>query len=275
MRYYLGVDWADQTHAVWVVDEQGAKVASRAVPHTAAGLSEWGRELDEWRAQGFELWAAIERPEGRVVDFLLDHGVVVYPVNPKALDRARDRFRPSAAKSDAFRARVLAEFPPHGSRAPAGLAAEFGGGPGAQVPHGGLPTACSAADPPGQPADGHAKGLLSAGARGERVDDGAGATVSAGLSDARSGGGPHEKAVAAVGARPPAERRPGSSALGVPPAAATAGAGPRGPGQGPADADPGGGTDRGRGGRWPVSGGDRRFFRRLAGGAVDPDAPDR
>lgn len=110
MRYYLGVDWADKTHAVWVVDEQGAKVARRAVPHTAAGLSEWGRELGEWRAQGIELWAAIERPEGRVVDFLLDHGVVVYPVNPKALDRARDRFRPSAAKSDPFDARVLAEF---------------------------------------------------------------------------------------------------------------------------------------------------------------------
>ena len=110
MRYYLGVDWADKTHAVWVVDEQGAKVASRAVPHTAAGLSEWGRELDEWQAQGIELWTAIERPEGRVVDFLLDHGVVVYPVNPKALDRARDRFRSSAAKSDPFDARVLAEF---------------------------------------------------------------------------------------------------------------------------------------------------------------------
>ena len=110
MRYYLGVDWADQTHAVWVVEEQGVKVAGRTVPHTAAGLSDWGRELDEWRAQGIELWAAIERAEGRVVDFLLDHGVVVYPVNPKALDRARDRFRPSAAKSDPFDPRVLADF---------------------------------------------------------------------------------------------------------------------------------------------------------------------
>jgi hypothetical protein len=46
------------------------------VPHTAAGFSEWGRELDEWRAQGIERWAAIERPDGRVVDFLLDHGVL-------------------------------------------------------------------------------------------------------------------------------------------------------------------------------------------------------
>ena len=73
-------------------------------------MVEWGRELDEWRAQGIERWAAIERPDGRVVDFLLDHGVLVYPVNPKALDRARDRFRQSGAKSDPFDARVLAEF---------------------------------------------------------------------------------------------------------------------------------------------------------------------
>ena len=58
MRYYLGVDWADQTHAVWVVGEDGTKVAARTVPHTAEGFSEWGRELDEWRAQGSELWAA-------------------------------------------------------------------------------------------------------------------------------------------------------------------------------------------------------------------------
>ena len=80
------------------------------MPHTAEGLSEGGRELDEWRAQGIERWAAIERPDGRVVDFLLDHGVLVYPVNPKALDRARDRFRQSGAKSDPFDARVLADF---------------------------------------------------------------------------------------------------------------------------------------------------------------------
>lgn len=110
MRYYLGVDWADQEHAVWGVDEAGQKVTARTVPHTADGLSEWGRELDEWRAQDIEVWAAIERPEGRVVDFLLDHGVSVYPINPKSLDRARDRFRQSGAKSDSFDARVAADF---------------------------------------------------------------------------------------------------------------------------------------------------------------------
>lgn len=109
-RYYLGVDWADEAHALWVGDEAGAEVAKLTVKHTAEGLGEFGRWLYERQAQGIEVWAAIEKPEGRVVDFLLDHGVVVYPINPKALDRARDRFRMSGAKSDVFDAWVLAEF---------------------------------------------------------------------------------------------------------------------------------------------------------------------
>jgi hypothetical protein len=110
MRYYMGVDWGDEEHAVWVEDEQGQRVSAGMVPHSPVGFSEWGRQLDEWRAQGLVLWAAIERPEGRVVDVLLDHGVRVYPVNPKAVDRARDRFRQSGAKDDLFDARVLAGF---------------------------------------------------------------------------------------------------------------------------------------------------------------------
>jgi transposase len=110
MRYYMGVDWADAEHAVWVEDEGGAKVLDRRVPQTAEGLSEWGCWLDARRAEGIELWAAIERPEGRIVDHLLDHGVTVFPLNPKAVDRARDRFRMSGAKSDPFDARVQATF---------------------------------------------------------------------------------------------------------------------------------------------------------------------
>jgi transposase len=110
MRYYIGVDWADAADAVWVEDEQATKILSRSVAHTVEGFTEWGRWLDEQRAAGVELWAAIEKPEGRVVDFLLDHGVIVFAINPKAVDRARDRFRASGAKSDPFDARVLATF---------------------------------------------------------------------------------------------------------------------------------------------------------------------
>lgn len=109
-RYYLGVDWADEFHQVWVSDHQGKKVAEMKVVQNAEGMAGFGRWLHERKTEGIELWAAIEKPHGRIVDFLLDHGVVVYPINPKALDRVRDRFRMSQSKSDSFDAYVLAEF---------------------------------------------------------------------------------------------------------------------------------------------------------------------
>ena len=109
-RYYLGFDWGDEEHTVWVVDETGEKVMRMEVKQTYEGLSEFGGWLNEQVAVGIEIWAAIEKPEGRIVEFLLDHGVVVYPINPKALDRARDRFRVCGSKSDDFDAWVLAEF---------------------------------------------------------------------------------------------------------------------------------------------------------------------
>jgi transposase len=109
-RYYIGVDWGDRLHQVYVGDEEGKKVREVKVPETVEGLAEIGRWLDENRAEGIELWAAIEKPAGRIVDFLLDHGVEVYPVNPKAVDRVRDRYRMSGSKSDPFDAYVLAEF---------------------------------------------------------------------------------------------------------------------------------------------------------------------
>lgn len=109
-HYILGVDWSDQTHDVCVVEDNGKRITQRVISNTSESLSEFGRWLYECRAEGILLWAAIEKPEGRMIDFLLDHDVLVYPINPKALDRARDRFRVSRSKSDPFDACVLANF---------------------------------------------------------------------------------------------------------------------------------------------------------------------
>src|SRR5215472_10181466 len=109
-RYYLGVDWAEEFHHVWVSDPEGKKVIEMMVLQQPQAMSEFGAWLHQRKAEEIELWAAIEKPHGRIVEFLLDHGVVVYPVNPKALDRARDRFRMSRSKSDSFDAYVLAQF---------------------------------------------------------------------------------------------------------------------------------------------------------------------
>lgn len=106
----MGVDWGDQEHRVCVIDTSGHKVREFAVLQNEESLSEFGGWVNEQRSEGVEIWAAIEKNEGRLVDFVLDHGVVVYPINPKATDRARDRFRVSGSKSDCFDAYVLAEF---------------------------------------------------------------------------------------------------------------------------------------------------------------------
>jgi hypothetical protein len=82
-RYYLGVDWGDRVHQLYGGDENGTKVMEMKLQESPEGVAELGRWLDQSRAERVELWAAIEKPHGRIVDFLLDHGVVVYPVNPK------------------------------------------------------------------------------------------------------------------------------------------------------------------------------------------------
>ena len=51
-RYYLGVDWADEFHQVWVCDGEGKKVIEIKLAQKAEAMSEFGRWLDERRAQG-------------------------------------------------------------------------------------------------------------------------------------------------------------------------------------------------------------------------------
>ena len=52
---------------------------------------------------------AIEVPHGPVVDALLDRGFAVYAINPKQLDRLRDRISVAGAKDDRRDAWVLAD----------------------------------------------------------------------------------------------------------------------------------------------------------------------
>jgi hypothetical protein len=104
VRYYLGVDWADQTHAVWVVGESGTKITARTVTHTAEGLGEWGRELDEWRAQDIALWAAIRAPARRVV-----YTGVTNPAHDGPRKYASPR--PAAADSTAVAKVVVCDVP--------------------------------------------------------------------------------------------------------------------------------------------------------------------
>ena len=100
-----GLDWARDDHAVSIVNGRGREIARHTIEHTAAGLHELVAVLK--RAGCREV--AIERPEGPMVDALLDAGVTVVVISPNQVKNLRGRFGSAGNKDDRFDAYVLAD----------------------------------------------------------------------------------------------------------------------------------------------------------------------
>jgi hypothetical protein len=107
-RWFAGVDWGSETHHVCLVDTAGAVVGERAFAHGGAGLAALCDWLVSLAGHSSSVAVAIEVPHGPVVDTLLDRGFAVHAINPKQLDRLRDRFSVAGAKDDRRDARVAA-----------------------------------------------------------------------------------------------------------------------------------------------------------------------
>jgi transposase len=106
MATCAGIDWAQEVHAVCVVDGDGQRVVERPVKHDEAGL----RGLVALLERHGVVRVALERPNGPLVDRLLEAGVVVLAIHPNQVRAARDRYRLGRSKSDRFDAFVLAEL---------------------------------------------------------------------------------------------------------------------------------------------------------------------
>ena len=78
-------------------------------PHGGAGLAELGDWLLSIAGAANAVAVGIEVPHGPVVDLLIDRGFVVHAINPKQLDRLRDRFSVAGAKDDRRDGYVLAD----------------------------------------------------------------------------------------------------------------------------------------------------------------------
>ena len=103
---YAGIDWASEQHDVLVADETGTEVLAGTYAHDERGLSALCRMLVRLEV----VLVAIERPDGLLVERLLDAGLRVLPMHPNKVAAARDRFRVSRGKSDRFDAFVLCEL---------------------------------------------------------------------------------------------------------------------------------------------------------------------
>lgn len=106
--WFAAVDWGSEQHQACIIDAGGRLMGERAFPHSGAGLA----ALCDWLASVVDdagsMTVAIEVPHGPVVDALLDRGFAVHAINPKQLDRLRDRFSVAGAKDDRRDARIAA-----------------------------------------------------------------------------------------------------------------------------------------------------------------------
>ncbi len=103
---YAGMDWAKEEHALHIADGDGGLVLEGRFTHDEPGLDGLRRTLVD---HGVER-VAIERPDGVLVERLLEAGLAVLAVHPNQVKAARPRFRAAGGKSDSFDAFVLAEL---------------------------------------------------------------------------------------------------------------------------------------------------------------------
>ena len=88
---YAGVDWASEKHDVVIADETGEEILAATFAHDEAGVRGLCRALVR---HGVTL-VAIERPDGLLVERLLDAGLRILPLHPNQVAATRARFRAS------------------------------------------------------------------------------------------------------------------------------------------------------------------------------------
>src|SRR3954465_9595441 len=108
IHWFAGVDWGSAKHQVCLLDGAGNVVGEREFAHGGAGLAALCEWVVSMAGDPGTIAVAIEVPHGPVVDAVLDRGFAVYAINPKQLERLRDRISIAGAKDDRRDARVAA-----------------------------------------------------------------------------------------------------------------------------------------------------------------------
>jgi transposase len=108
---FCGIDWAEDHHDIALVDRDGGLLARLRIGDDPAGLAQLLGLLAAHGDSAEDLVpVAIETPRGLLVACLRATGRKVYPVNPMAVARYRDRHSAAGRKSDKGDALVLANI---------------------------------------------------------------------------------------------------------------------------------------------------------------------
>jgi transposase len=108
---FCGIDWAERHHDVALVDDTGRVLVATRISDDLAGFTRLCGLLAEHTGEEFTpVDVALETDRGLLVAALRAAGHRVFAINPKAVDRYRDRYAVSGAKSDPRDALVLAHL---------------------------------------------------------------------------------------------------------------------------------------------------------------------
>jgi len=105
--FYIGIDWADDHHVLFATNESADNLISFRISHKLEGFQSLLNKVQSLSHDKDQIIFAIESNQGLLVVFILDTGYKVYPINPKSMDRYRDRYKVSGAKNYRFDAKVL------------------------------------------------------------------------------------------------------------------------------------------------------------------------
>jgi hypothetical protein len=110
---FVGIDWADQEHAVCLSVAGSTAREEFTVAHTPEKLAEFVAML-RTRFGGRAVGIALEQSRGGLIHKLMEYDfLVLYPVPPVTAKRYREAFAPSGAKDDPPDARLLHELLVH------------------------------------------------------------------------------------------------------------------------------------------------------------------
>jgi len=107
---YVGIDWADESHRVFITDDSAQRLDSFSIENSRSGVEELFERVRHFAKDPKQVLFALETSKGLLISSILDAGYTVYPINPKSVDRYRDRYKVSGHKTDDFDAMVLANI---------------------------------------------------------------------------------------------------------------------------------------------------------------------
>lgn len=107
--YYCGIDWSDKTLEYHLRNAKSKVLCKGVVAASVGGLAELYSVLER-HACPEEIGVAIETCHGAWIQAMLDRGYIIYPVNPKTVERFRQACSANGVKTDKIDSKVLSMF---------------------------------------------------------------------------------------------------------------------------------------------------------------------